>query len=138
MKTKIITSVTAIILVCTVLSACASSNHTTGTSSMPTQDSSINVQGFLSTSGQSIINSESGIPVVLRGVNFPSDMTITIEDYKNLDVLNANMVRLALDFSEVSEEEIKVVQRKLNDRPRKALDFYKPDEVINNLVALKV
>ena len=42
------------------------------------------------------------------------------------------------DFSEVSEEEIKVVQRKLNDRPRKALGFYKPDEVINNLVALKV
>ena len=42
------------------------------------------------------------------------------------------------DFAEVSEEEIKVVQRKLNDRPRKALDFYKPDEVINNLVALKV
>ncbi len=42
------------------------------------------------------------------------------------------------DFSEVSEEEIKIVQRKLNDRPRKALGFYKPDEVINNLVALKV
>ena len=42
------------------------------------------------------------------------------------------------DFAEVSEEEIKVVQRKLNDRPRKALGFYKPDEVINNLVALKV
>ena len=42
------------------------------------------------------------------------------------------------DFSEISEEEIKVVQRKLNDRPRKALNFYKPDEVINKLVALKV
>lgn len=42
------------------------------------------------------------------------------------------------DFSEVSEEEIKIVQRKLNDRPRKALNFYKPDEVINNLVALNV
>jgi len=42
------------------------------------------------------------------------------------------------DFSEVSEEKIKAVQRKLNDRPRKALDYYKPDEVINNLVALKV
>ncbi len=42
------------------------------------------------------------------------------------------------DFSEVSEEEIKVVQRKLNDRPRKALNFYKPDEVINKLVALNV
>lgn len=42
------------------------------------------------------------------------------------------------DFSEVSEEEIRMVQRKLNDRPRKALNFYKPDEVINKLVALKV
>jgi len=42
------------------------------------------------------------------------------------------------DFAEVSEEEIKVIQRKLNDRPRKILNFYKPDEVINNIVALKV
>ena len=42
------------------------------------------------------------------------------------------------DFSEVSEEVIKMVQRKLNDRPRKALNFYKPDEVINKLVALNV
>lgn len=42
------------------------------------------------------------------------------------------------DFTEVSEEEIKIVQRKLNDRPRKALNFYKPDEVINMLVALNV
>ena len=42
------------------------------------------------------------------------------------------------DFTEVSDEEIKVVQRKLNDRPRKVLKFYKPDEVINKLVALKV
>ena len=42
------------------------------------------------------------------------------------------------DFSEVSEEEIRIIQRKLNDRPRKALKYYKPDEVINKLVALKV
>ena len=42
------------------------------------------------------------------------------------------------DFSQISEDEIKKVQRKLNDRPRKALDFYKPDEVFNKLVALKV
>lgn len=42
------------------------------------------------------------------------------------------------DFAQVSENEIKMVQRKLNDRPRKALDFYKPDEVFNKLVALKV
>lgn len=42
------------------------------------------------------------------------------------------------DFSQVSDEEIKIVQAKLNDRPRKVLNFLKPDEVINNLVALKI
>jgi IS30 family transposase len=42
------------------------------------------------------------------------------------------------DFTQVSEEEIKEVQIKLNNRPRKVLNFYKPNEVFNNLVALKV
>lgn len=42
------------------------------------------------------------------------------------------------DFTQVSDEEIKKVQRKLNDRPRKALNFYKPNEVFNKLVALNV
>ena len=42
------------------------------------------------------------------------------------------------DFTQVSEEEIKKVQRKLNDRPRRALNYYKPDEVFNDFVALKV
>jgi len=42
------------------------------------------------------------------------------------------------DFADVSNQEIKMAQRKLNDRPRKALNFYKPDEVINMLVALNV
>jgi IS30 family transposase len=42
------------------------------------------------------------------------------------------------DFTQVSEDEILKVQRKLNDRPRKALNFYKPDEVVNKVVALKV
>jgi len=42
------------------------------------------------------------------------------------------------DFSQISEDEIKKVQRKLNNRPRKALNFYKPDEIFNKLVALKV
>ena len=42
------------------------------------------------------------------------------------------------DFSQVSEDEIKKVQRKLNDRPRRALNFYKPDEVFHKLVALNV
>ena len=42
------------------------------------------------------------------------------------------------DFTQVSIEEIRKVQRKLNNRPRKALDYYKPDEVINKIVALKV
>ena len=42
------------------------------------------------------------------------------------------------DFTQVTIEEIKKAQRKLNNRPRKVLDYYKPDEVINKLVALKV
>lgn len=42
------------------------------------------------------------------------------------------------DFSKVSTREIKRVQRRLNDRPRAVLDYEKPDEVINRLVALKV
>jgi transposase, IS30 family len=41
------------------------------------------------------------------------------------------------DFSMVSVKEIKRVQRQLNDRPRKVLEWKKPDEVINQLVALK-
>lgn len=42
------------------------------------------------------------------------------------------------DFSRVSTREVKRVQRQLNDRPRAVLDYEKPDEVINRLVALKV
>lgn len=42
------------------------------------------------------------------------------------------------DFTKVTEDQIKIVQRKLNDRPRKALGFNKPDEVYNTVVALKV
>lgn len=41
------------------------------------------------------------------------------------------------DFSTVSVREIKRVQRELNDRPRKVLGWKKPDEVFNQLVALK-
>lgn len=42
------------------------------------------------------------------------------------------------DFSQVSVKKIKFVQRRLNDRPRAALGYRKPDEVFNNLVALNV
>jgi IS30 family transposase len=42
------------------------------------------------------------------------------------------------DFSKVSLDDIKAVQRSLNDRPRAVLHYLKPDEVINKLVALKV
>lgn len=42
------------------------------------------------------------------------------------------------EFDKISTREIKRVQRRLNDRPRAALNFYKPDEVFNKLVALKV
>ena len=37
------------------------------------------------------------------------------------------------DFTTVTAEEIKEVQRSLNDRPRAVLDYLKPDEVFNNL-----
>ena len=40
------------------------------------------------------------------------------------------------DFSDIPTREIRRVQRQLNDRPRQALGFYKPDEVFNKLVAL--
>ncbi|MBI4087228.1 MAG: IS30 family transposase [Candidatus Liptonbacteria bacterium] len=42
------------------------------------------------------------------------------------------------DFSRVSAREIKKVERELNYRPRKVLHWKKPDEVFNQLVALKV
>lgn len=41
------------------------------------------------------------------------------------------------DFSAVSARTIKRVQRQLNDRPRAVLNYLKPDEVFNELVALK-
>ena len=40
------------------------------------------------------------------------------------------------DFSKVTTREIRRVQRQLNDRPRAALGYYKPDEVFTKLVAL--
>ena len=42
------------------------------------------------------------------------------------------------EFDQVAVREIKRVQRELNDRPRAVLHYRKPDEVINQLVALKV
>jgi len=42
------------------------------------------------------------------------------------------------DFSQITDDRIKEVQDLLNDRPRAVLNYYKPDEVFNNLVALKL
>ena len=42
------------------------------------------------------------------------------------------------EFNTVSVREIKRVQRELNDRPRAVLHYKNPDEVIHQLVALKV
>lgn len=43
-----------------------------------------------------------------------------------------------IEFDKVSVREIKRVQRELNDRPRAVLHYKKPEEVINQIVALKV
>lgn len=40
------------------------------------------------------------------------------------------------DFSKIPTREIRRVQRQFNDRPRAALNFHKPHEVFNRLVAL--
>lgn len=42
------------------------------------------------------------------------------------------------DFTTISTSEVDQVQHLLNDRPRAVLKYLKPDEVINDLVALKV
>jgi IS30 family transposase len=42
------------------------------------------------------------------------------------------------DFNHVSFDEIKEVERRLNNRPRKVLNYQKPDEVFWDLVALNV
>lgn len=42
------------------------------------------------------------------------------------------------EFDKVPVRELKRVQRQLNDRPRAVLNYMKPDEVINQLVALNV
>jgi len=41
------------------------------------------------------------------------------------------------DFNHVTVEEIKEVERRLNDRPRKVLNYQKPNEVFFDLAALK-
>lgn len=42
------------------------------------------------------------------------------------------------DFTDIPESDIEKVQLLLNDRPRAVLKYLKPDEVINDLVALKI
>jgi len=42
------------------------------------------------------------------------------------------------DFYTISVRQLKRVQRESNDRPRAVLNYKKPDEVISQLVALKV
>lgn len=57
---------------------------------------------------------------------------------ENTNILIRQYFHKGINFTQVSEEEIKEVQRQLNDRPRQALSYYNPDEVFNDVVALKV
>lgn len=41
------------------------------------------------------------------------------------------------EFDKVTTQEVKRIQRRLNDRPREALGYHKPDEAFNKLIALK-
>ena len=41
------------------------------------------------------------------------------------------------EFDTLTRKQIKAVERELNDRPRKVLNWEKPDEVFNKFVALK-
>jgi len=57
---------------------------------------------------------------------------------ENTNGLTSQYFPKGTDFSTVSVRQLKRVQRELNDRPRAVLNYKKPDEVINQLVALKV
>ena len=46
-------------------------------------------------------------------------------------------IPIKTDFSAITDEYIEYVQRKLNNRPRKRLDFLSPNEIYNNFVRLK-
>lgn len=41
------------------------------------------------------------------------------------------------DFSKIKDAQIQKVQELLNDRPRKVLNFYTPNEVFTKIVALE-
>ena len=57
---------------------------------------------------------------------------------KNTNGLLRQYFPKGTDFTKIPAEMIDQVERKLNDRPRAVLNYLKPDEVINVLVALKV
>jgi len=57
---------------------------------------------------------------------------------ENMNGLTSQYSPKGTDFPTVSILQLKHVQRELNDCPRDGLNYMKPDEVINQLVALKV
>lgn len=56
---------------------------------------------------------------------------------ENTNMLVRDFFPKGTDFSKISESKIKHVQDLLNDRPRKVLNFYTPNEVFTKTVALE-
>ena len=56
---------------------------------------------------------------------------------ENTNGLIRDFLPRGTDFSKISTAKLKKVQDLLNDRPRKVLNFYTPNEVFPKLVALE-
>lgn len=84
-------------------------------------------------SGHTLFTIDTGIQVYFAHPGSPWERGTN----ENTNGLIRQYFPKGTDFSKVSVQEIKRVERELNGRPRKVLQWQKPDIVFNRLVALK-